>query len=122
MIDLNTTPPASPQSDADNQSVINNVQNSPHEIVNTHNAAQMVVDQPKVLKAGIRKHNKIRSVPFKKVESDKSFKYQFPPGTTYDEKKKVWNKARYDRIVSRLFPTTGIKYLRDFLLLIETRP
>jgi hypothetical protein len=103
-IDLNATPPSSPQEEEGVRIGSANVTPSnPTTGTDEHQIASQssnIVQIPMVMIKS-RKHSKFDSVPFKKVADDtERFKFEFPPGTTMKEKKRVWNKERYERIVS----------------------
>lgn len=102
-IDLNATPPSSPQEQEGRAGSINVTPANPTAETDEHQIVSQssnIVQRPMVMIKS-RKHSKFDSVPFKKVADDtERFKFEFPPGTTMKEKKRVWNKERYERVVS----------------------
>lgn len=91
LIDLNSSPPASPRSGEGGQSQTINLQ----EAVQPESTRQISLPDSKPTI-----YRKSRSIQFEKVKKDdKRIKYQFPPGTTYHEKKRVWRREYLKRIV-----------------------
>ncbi|PWN33555.1 uncharacterized protein FA14DRAFT_185267 [Meira miltonrushii] len=114
LIDLNVTPPASPQGEAGDSSATSSNQGSPDETDHRENTPQARIDyhqgrieyhqgrveyhQNKMSRVESKMRYKAGDVQFKKVgKDDKRTKYSFPPGTTYREKKRVWRREQLKR-------------------------
>ncbi|PWN33556.1 uncharacterized protein FA14DRAFT_156247 [Meira miltonrushii] len=100
LIDLNATPPNSPENAANDTEPQNSLQLSPHAGGNHQSVPQLVPEQHELPKARSKERCTFRNVPFKRVElGNGNFKYHFPLGTSLDEKKRVYNKVRFDKNV-----------------------